>query len=50
MVARTLPKSAGAIWIASAVVFYMLGVVYGIAFTGNSPITQPIGAALIAIS
>jgi len=47
---RTLPKWAGAIWIASAVVFYVLGVVYGIAFTGNSPPTQPIGAALISIS
>jgi hypothetical protein len=46
----TLPKWAGAIWIASAVVFYVLGVVYGIAFTGNSPPTQPVGAVLIAIS
>jgi hypothetical protein len=46
----TLPKWAGVIWIASAVVFYMLGVVYGIAFTGNSPPTQPMGAALIVIS
>ena len=33
----TLPRWAGAIRIASAVVFYILGVVYGIAFTGNSP-------------
>jgi hypothetical protein len=46
----TLPKWAGAIWIASALVFYMLGVLYGIAFTGNSPPTQPVGAVLIAIS
>ena len=47
---RTLPKWAGAIWIASAVVFYVLGVIYGIAFTGNSPPTQPMGAVLMAVS
>jgi hypothetical protein len=47
---RTLPKWAGAIWIAWAVMFYMAGVLYGLLFVGSSPATQPMGAVLMAIS
>jgi hypothetical protein len=47
---RTLPKWAGAIWIAWAVLFYMVGILYGFLFTGASPPTQPIGSLLMAIS
>lgn len=47
---KTLPKWAGAIWIAWAVIFYVAGVLYGLLFVGSSPPTQPVGAALLAIS
>ena len=47
---RTLPKWAGAIWIAWAVMFYVAGVLYGLFFVGSSPPTQPIGSLLMAIS
>jgi hypothetical protein len=47
---RTLPKWSGAIWIAWAVMFYIAGVLYGLLFVGSSPPTQPVGAALLAIS
>ena len=47
---RTLPRWAGAIWVASAVLFYVLGAVLGMATTGNSLVTQPVAALLIAIS
>jgi hypothetical protein len=47
---RMLPKWAGAIWIAWAVMFYVAGVLYGLLFVGSSPPTQPVGAALLAIS
>ena len=47
---RILPKWAGAIWIAWAVLFYVAGVLYGLLFVGSSPPTQPVGALLIAIS
>jgi hypothetical protein len=47
---RTLPKWAGAIWIAWAVLFYMAGILYGFLFTGSSPPTQPVGSLLMAIS
>jgi hypothetical protein len=46
----TLPKWAGAIWIAWAVMFYVAGVLYGLFFVGSSPPTQPIGSLLMAIS
>ncbi|WP_427134712.1 hypothetical protein [Pseudarthrobacter sp. S9] len=45
---RTLPRWAGAIWVAGAVLFYVLGVVLGQATTGSSLPTQPIGALLTA--
>jgi hypothetical protein len=44
----TLPKWAGALWIAGTVVFYPLGVVLGMATTGSSLPTQSIGALLTA--
>jgi hypothetical protein len=47
---RILPKWAGAIWIAWAVLFYVAGVLYGLLFVGSSPPTQPVGALLMAIS
>ena len=47
---RTLPKWAGAIWIAWAVMFYLAGILYGFLFTGSSPPTQPVGSLLMAIS
>ncbi len=47
---RTLPKWAGAIWIAWAAMFYVAGVLYGLLFLGSSPPTQPIGSLLMAIS
>ena len=33
---RTLPKWAGAFWIACAVMFYVAGVLYGLLFVGSS--------------
>lgn len=47
---RTLPRWAGALWIAGAVLFYLLGVVLGQATTGSSLPTQPAGALLMAAS
>ncbi len=46
----TLPKWAGALWVASAVMFYVLGAVTGMLTTGASLPTQPVGGLLIAIS
>lgn len=46
----TLPRWAGATWIASALLFYVLGAVAGMATTGTSLPTQPIGAALMVVS
>jgi hypothetical protein len=45
---RTLPRWAGAVWIAGAVLFYVLGVVLGQATTGSSLPTQTAGALLTA--
>ena len=45
----TLPKWAGAIWVASALMFYVLGAVTGMLTTGASLPTQPVGGLLIAI-
>ena len=47
---RTLPRWAGAIWVASALMFYVLGAVAGMLTTGASLPTQPVGGLLIAIS
>jgi hypothetical protein len=47
---RTLPKWAGAIWIAWAVMFHVAGVLYGLLFTSSSPPTQPMGSLLMAVS
>jgi hypothetical protein len=47
---RTLPKWAGVIWIAWAVLFYVAGVLLGLLFTGSSLPTQPVGSFLLAIS
>ena len=46
----TLPKWAGGLWVASALVFYVLGAVAGMLTTGSSLPTQPVGGLLIAIS
>ena len=45
-----LPKWAGAIWIAWAVMFYVAGALSGFLFTSSSLPTQPIGSLLMAIS
>lgn len=47
---KTLPRWAGALWLAATVVFYLLGVVLGQATTGASLPTQPVGALLFAIA
>ena len=44
-----LPKWAGAIWAASALMFYVLGAVLGMATTGGSLVTQPLAALLMVI-
>jgi hypothetical protein len=46
----TLPRWTGALWIAAWVVFVVLGAALGMATTGASLPTQPIGAGLMAIS
>jgi hypothetical protein len=46
----TLPKWAGAIWIAWAVMFYVAGVLSGFLFTSSSLPTQPIGSLMMVIS
>jgi len=46
---HVLPRWAGALWVAGAVVFYVLGVVLGQAMTGSSLPTQTAGALLMAV-
>ena len=46
----TLPRWAGALWIAAWVVFVVFGAALGMATTGASLPTQPIGAGLMVIS
>ena len=46
----TLPRWAGALWIAAWVLFVVLGAALGMATTGASLPTQPIAAGLMAIS
>ncbi|HET7479354.1 MAG TPA: hypothetical protein VFJ72_07545 [Rubrobacteraceae bacterium] len=45
-----LPKWTGTIWVASALMFYVLGAVLGMATTGSSLPTQPVGGLLMVIS
>jgi hypothetical protein len=46
----TLPKWSGVLWAAGSVIFYLLGAALGMATTGASLPTQPVGAALLAIA
>ena len=46
----TLPRWAGVLWIVGTLVFYVLGAALGMATTGASLPTQPVGAALLASS
>jgi hypothetical protein len=46
----SLPRWAGVIWAAATLIFYVLGFALGLATTGASLPTQPIGAALMAIA
>ena len=46
----TLPKWAGAIWLASALLFYVMGAVLGMLTTGGSLVTQPVAASLMVVS
>jgi len=45
-----LPRWTGGVWIAATVVFYLLGFALGMATTGASLATQPVGAVLMAVS
>ncbi len=45
-----LPRWAGAIWATSALVFYVLGAVLGMATTGGALVTQPLAALLMVLS
>lgn len=47
---HVLPRWAGALWAAGAVLFYVLGVVLGLATTGASLPTQTAGALLMAVA
>jgi hypothetical protein len=47
---HVLPRWAGAVWVAGAVLFYVLGVVLGQATTGSSLPTQTAGALLAAVA
>lgn len=44
----TLPRWAGALWAFAAVLMYPLGIVLGALTTGATPLTVPVGAALVA--
>ena len=45
-----LPKWTGLVWIVAALVFYVLGAALGMATTGASLPTQPVGALLMTVS
>jgi hypothetical protein len=45
-----LPKWSGLLWGVGSFVFYLLGAALGMATTGASLPTQPVGAALLAIA
>ena len=47
---RLFPRWTGITWAAGAVIFYLLGAALGMATTGASLPTQPVGAALMAIA
>lgn len=47
---RVLPRWAGVVWALAAVVFYVAGAALGMATTGASLPTQPVGALLMAVS
>lgn len=47
---RTLPRWAGALWIAAAVLMYPLGIVVAAVSTGSTPPTVLVGAALVAVA
>ncbi len=46
----TLPRWAGALWAAGAVLMLLLGLVIAIFFTGSTPVTVLVGAVLLVIS
>ena len=46
----SLPRWAGVTWAVATLIFYVLGAALGMAATGASLPTQPIGAALMAIA
>ena len=45
-----LPRWTGLVWIVGTLVFYVLGAALGMATTGASLPTQPVGAVLLAIA
>ena len=45
-----VPRWAGIVWATATVIFYLLGFALGMATTGASLLTQPVGAALLALS
>lgn len=45
-----VPGWTGAMWAAGTVIFYLLGAALGMATTGASLLTQPVGALLLAVS
>lgn len=47
---RVLPRAAGAAWILSAVLLYPAGLIVGLFFTHDSPPTEPLGAATVAVA
>jgi hypothetical protein len=47
---ETLPRGAGVLWLASAVLMYPLGQVIAMTITGSTPRTVLVGALLIVIS
>jgi hypothetical protein len=46
----SLLRWAGVIWAAATLIFYVLGAAFGMATTGASVPTQPIGGVLMAVS
>ena len=46
----SLPRWAGVIWGAATLIFYVLGAALGMAATGASLPTQPVGGVLMAVS
>ncbi len=46
----TLPRWAGALWAAGAVLMLLLGQIVAIFLTGSTPVTVGVGAVLLVIS